>query len=53
MMVTSLILDIISVVFNTNTEIWWHFDDVNITEISDLLEGVYIRESLRKCNVRL
>ena len=29
-------------VFDANTGIWWHFDDVNITEISDLLEGVIL-----------
>ena len=32
-------------VFDTNTNIWWPCDDVNITEINDLLEEVYIEES--------
>ena len=32
-------------VFDVNTGIWWHCDDVNITEISDFPEGVYTRES--------
>ena len=38
----------VSGVFDTNTGIWWHFDDNNITQISDLPEGVYIRESKKK-----
>ena len=38
----------ISDAFDANTGIWWHFDDANITQISDLLKGVYIRESHRK-----
>ena len=32
----------VSDVFDTNTGIWWHCDDVNITEISDLPEGVIL-----------
>ena len=32
-------------VFDTKIGNWWHYDDVKITEISDLPEGVYIRES--------
>ena len=39
--------------FDTITGIWWHCDDVNITEISDSLEGVYIRDEQKKTNVRL
>ena len=35
-------------VFDTNTGIWWHCIDDNITQISDLPEGVYIRESHKK-----
>ena len=35
----------VSDVFDANTGIWWHYDDNNITEISDLPEGVYNRES--------
>ena len=31
--------------FYFNTEIWWHCDDANITEISAFPEGVYTRES--------
>ena len=30
--------------FDANTGIWWYFDDDNITQISDLPKGVYIRE---------
>ena len=43
----------VSDVFNTNTEILWHCDNDNITQISDLLEGFYIRESHEKSDVRL
>ena len=32
----------VSDVFNTNTGIWWHRDDDNITKISDLSEGVIL-----------
>ena len=32
-------------VFDTNKEVRWHCDNSNITEISDLPKGVYIRES--------
>ena len=35
-------------VFDTNTGIWWHCDDDNIIQTSDLPEGVYIRESHKK-----
>ena len=35
----------VSHVFDANTEIWYHCDDSNITEISDFPEGVYTRES--------
>ena len=31
-------------VYDANTGIWCHFDDDNITQISDLPKGVYIRE---------
>ena len=30
-------------VFDFSTRIWWHCDDNNITEISDLPKGVYYR----------
>ena len=33
----------VSDVFDANTGIWWHCDDGNITQISDLPKGVYIR----------
>ena len=32
-------------VFDSSTGIWWHYDDDNITEISDLPKGVYYRET--------
>ena len=35
----------VSDVFDTNTGIWWYFDDDDITKISDLTEGVYMRET--------
>ena len=35
----------ISDVFDSSTGIWWHSDDVNITQISDLPKGVYYRET--------
>ena len=35
----------VSDVFNANTGIWWHCDDDNITQISDLPKVVYIIES--------
>ena len=38
----------LSNVFDSNTEIWWQCDDDNIIEISDLPEGVYIREIHKK-----
>ena len=31
--------------FDANTGICWHGDDTKITQISDLLEWVYIRKS--------
>ena len=41
-------------VFDVNTRIWWHCDDVNITEVSDFTKRVYIREiTTKKNNVRL
>ena len=43
----------VSGVFDANTEIWWHCDDDNIPQISDLPKGVYIRESHKKNNVKL
>ena len=33
----------VSDVFDSSTGIWWHCDDENITELSDLPEGVYYR----------
>ena len=30
---------------DSSTGIWWHFDDENITQISDLPQGVYYRET--------
>ena len=33
----------VSDVFDSSTGIWWHCDDENITEISDLPKGVYYR----------
>ena len=40
----------VSDVFDSNIGIWWHYDDANITQISDFIEGIYTRESqkLRK-----
>ena len=35
----------VSDIFDSSTEIWWHCDDENITEISDLPKGVYYRET--------
>ena len=32
-------------VFDISTGIWWHCDDDNITEMSDLPKGVYYRET--------
>ena len=40
----------ISDVFDTNTIICWHYDDDKITEISDVTEGVYTRESHKQTN---
>ena len=38
----------VSDVFDTNTVIWWHCDDDNVTQICYFLEGVYNRESHKK-----
>ena len=38
----------VSDVFDSNTGIWWHCDDDNITQIGDLPKGVYIREIHKK-----
>ena len=35
----------VSDVFDTTTEIWWKFDDENITQTSDSPIWVYIRET--------
>ena len=35
----------VSDVFDTSTGIWWHCDDENITELSNLTDGVYYRET--------
>ena len=35
-------------VFDVKTVIWWHFDDYEITQISDFSEDVYTRESHKK-----
>ena len=35
----------VSDVFDSSLGIWWHCDDDNITEISDLPKGVYYRET--------
>ena len=32
-------------VFDSRTEIWWHWDDDNITQVSDLPKGVFNRET--------
>ena len=34
--------------FDANTGIWWHCEDDEITEINDLVEGVYIVENYKK-----
>ena len=44
----------VSDVFDSSTEIWWHCDDDNITEISDIPKGFYYREtqeSTKKNNI--
>ena len=41
----------VSDVFDASTRIWWHYDDTNITEISDYPEGVYTRE-IRKLTTK-
>ena len=38
----------VSDVFDGITGIWWHCDDDNITQISDVTKGVYYRESHKK-----
>ena len=38
----------VSDIFSTNTGFWWNCDYDNITQIGDLLKGVYIRESHKK-----
>ena len=35
----------VSYVSDSSTGIWWHCDDDNITEISDLPNGFYYRET--------
>ena len=35
----------VSDVFDISTGIWWHCDDDNITQISDLPKGVYYSET--------
>ena len=35
----------VSDVFDSSIGIWWHCDDNNITEISDLPKGIYYRET--------
>ena len=35
----------VSDVFDSSTGIWWHCDDDNITQISDLPKGVYYSET--------
>ena len=35
----------VSDVFDSSTGIWWHCDDDNIPELSDLPDGVYYREN--------
>ena len=32
-------------IFNINTGIWWHCDNKNMTQISDIPKGVYYRET--------
>ena len=38
----------VSDVLDTNTGIWWHCDDYEITEVRDFTEGVYNIESNKK-----
>ena len=40
----------VSYFFYSSTGIWWHCDDENITEISDLPKGVYYRETHKPTN---
>ena len=35
----------VSDVFDSSTGIWWHCDDDNISELSDIPEGVYYKKS--------
>ena len=42
----------VSECFDTNKGIWWHHDNVNITEISNLPEGLYIRYSHKKTTTK-
>ena len=35
----------VSDICDSSTGIWWHCDDDNITEVSDLPKGVYYRET--------
>ena len=37
-------------VFDFNTGICWYCDDANITEINDMLEGFFTRESQKQPN---
>ena len=43
----------VSDVFDSSTGIWWHCDDNNITEISDLPKGVYYRRTHKPTKKRL
>ena len=43
----------VSDVFDSNTGIWWHCDDDNITELSDLPKGVYYRETRKPTNKKV
>ena len=42
----------ISDVFDSNTGIWCHCDDVNITEISHLPEGVILERVTKTKNIK-
>ena len=39
--------------FDSNTGIWWHFDDEKITQMSDFIKMCYIRESHNKTKNRI
>ena len=43
----------VSDVFDSSTGMWWHYDDDNITELSDLPEGVYDRETHKPTEKRV